>query len=206
MPTHEPTRAVFLDRDGVLIEDRSVLLAPDAIAVVPGTPQALRRLADAGYLLIVVSNQTVVARGLLTVDGVRALERVVEARLRDAGAPGMDGFYFCPHHPSADLPGYRRDCTCRKPAPGLLLEASRAHGIDLASSFMIGDRASDIAAGRCAGCHTIQVASGKHLDPPIEVSGGFVAVPPDFACADLAAAADFILSSGPAAGALSGAA
>jgi D-glycero-D-manno-heptose 1,7-bisphosphate phosphatase len=186
-------RAVFLDRDGVLIEDRAPLLSPEDIVLLPGAALALRRLRQAGHRLIVVSNQAVVARGLLTVDGVRAMERVVEARLRDAGAPALDGFYFCPHHPFANLPVYRQSCACRKPGPELLLEAAAAHDIDLAASVMIGDRSSDIVAGQRAGCHTIQLTSGKHLDPPIEVAGGFTPSAADFACATLADAADLIL-------------
>jgi D-glycero-D-manno-heptose 1,7-bisphosphate phosphatase len=187
-------RAIFLDRDGVLIEDRTPLLSPDDIVLAPGAALALQRLAQAGHRLIVVSNQAVVARGLLTADGVRAIQRVVEARLRDAGAPPLDGFYFCPHHPAADLPGYRVACTCRKPAPGLLHQAAAAQAIDLGASVMIGDRPSDVVAGQRAGCRTIQLLSGRHLDPQIEVAGGFVASPPDFTCTTLAEAAELILS------------
>jgi D-glycero-D-manno-heptose 1,7-bisphosphate phosphatase len=194
MPWPVKKRAVFLDRDGVLIEDRQLLLSSDDIVLAPGAARALRRLKGAGYQLVVVSNQAAVARGLLSLDQVRALEDAVEARLVQAGAAPIDAFYFCPHHPAADLPEYRHACDCRKPAPGLLLEASAALGIDLDESVMIGDRPSDVLAGRRAGCRTILVLSGRHADPPIEVAGGFVAQAPDFHCATLAEAAELILS------------
>jgi D-glycero-D-manno-heptose 1,7-bisphosphate phosphatase len=188
------TRAVFLDRDGVLIEDRQPLRSSAAIATLPGVARALRRLKRAGFALVVVSNQTVVARGLLSIDDVCALQGEVEARLRAAGAPPLDGFYFCPHHPAATLPAFRRTCACRKPAPGLLHEARAALNIDLAGSFMVGDRPSDVVAGQRAGCRTIQLLTGRHLDPLIEVEGGFAPTLPDFCCTNLADAADLILA------------
>ena len=188
------TRAVFLDRDGVLIEDRQPLRSSADIVPLPGVARALRRLKKAGFALVVVSNQTVVARGLLSTDDVCALQGEVEARLRSAGAPPLDGFYFCPHHPAATLPAFRQNCACRKPASGLLLEARAALGIDLAGSYMIGDRPSDVLAGQRAGCRSIQLLTGRHLDPPIEVEGGFAPTVPDFCCATLADAADLIMA------------
>lgn len=196
MPAKSPAKrkAVFLDRDGVLIEDRQALVSADDIVLAKGAPEALRRLKEAGYQLVVVSNQAAVARGLLSLDQVRSLEQAVEARLVQAGAAPIDGFYFCPHHPAADLPEYRCSCACRKPAPGLLLDASAALGINLDESVMIGDRSSDVVAGRRAGCRTIQVLTGKHADPPIEIVGGFAPQAPDFLCATLAEAAELIVS------------
>jgi D-glycero-D-manno-heptose 1,7-bisphosphate phosphatase len=183
-------KAAFLDRDGVLIEDRGVLIHSRDIHVIKGAGAALRQLKDAGFLIVVVSNQTAVARGLLSPAEVLALEQAVELRLggTDKVLEMIDGFYFCPHHPNATVPAYRRDCTCRKPAPGLLLEAARALDIDLHASVMIGDRPSDVAAGKAAGCRTIQVLSGRHADPLIETTAGFAAVPPDLTCANLAEA------------------
>lgn len=190
-------RGVFLDRDGVLIEDRGLLVSADDIVVADGAPQALRRLKEAGFRLVVVSNQTVVARGLLDVPEVIALEREIERRIEAEGdARLFDGFYFCPHHPKANVMAYRQSCDCRKPAPGLLRDASAALGIDLRASLMVGDRPSDVLAGKRAGCRTIQLMSGRHLDAPIEVDGGFQPVGPDFICASWDEAAEQILGGG----------
>jgi D-glycero-D-manno-heptose 1,7-bisphosphate phosphatase len=185
--------AVFLDRDGVLVEDRGPLVDAAEIRVLPGVAAALRELRAAGHALFVVSNQTVVARGLLDEDGVRALQRDVERALADAGAPALDGFYFCPHHPRADVARYRGTCDCRKPSPGLIARACAEHGLDATASVMIGDRPSDVVAGARAGCRTVWVRTGRHHDAPIVVEGGFEAVTPDHACADLEAAAQWIL-------------
>jgi D-glycero-D-manno-heptose 1,7-bisphosphate phosphatase len=191
-PSSEGRRAVFLDRDGVLVEDRGLLTRAGDIAILPGAAGALARLKAAGFALVVVSNQAVVARGLLDEAGVRDLQGEVERRLRLEGAPALDGFYFCPHHPSADLVAYRVACACRKPRPGLILEASAALGLDPARSFMVGDRPTDLAAGLAAGCRTVWVQTGQHDAPPIE-GADRVAPRADHVCAGLAAAAAWIL-------------
>lgn len=186
--------AVFLDRDGVIVRDAEPLAEAARIEILPGVPAALRRLADSGRKLVVVTNQAIVARGILSEAALLDLESEIERRLRDAGAPPFDAFRYCPHHPNASLPAYRVVCDCRKPRPGLLLQAARDLGLDLASSHMIGDRLTDIEAGFRAGCRTILVRTGAHAhgricttDPPIE------GLEPNHACADLEAAASFIL-------------
>lgn len=166
-------RAVFLDRDGVLVRDQGPLTQVAQIELLPGVAQALASMKRADFELIVVSNQTAVARGLLDAAGVIALQGEVERAIVALGGPSLDGFYFCPHHPRASLPELRCDCECRKPAPGLLRQAAAERGIELERSFMIGDRASDVVAGYRAGCSTILLRSGAHSAPPIEVSGGF---------------------------------
>lgn len=190
-------RAVFLDRDGVLIEDAGLLVEAAGILIPDGVPEALRLLHEAGWSLVVVSNQAVVARGLLSEAGVESLQEEVEARLQALGAPKLDGFYYCPHHPAATLPAYRVDCDCRKPKPGLLLKAAAELNIDPKRSFMIGDRPSDLLAGRRAGCRAIWVQTGRHRDPPIESSWGpETDVPAAFVCDTLLAAARWILEVG----------
>jgi D-glycero-D-manno-heptose 1,7-bisphosphate phosphatase len=188
-------RAVFLDRDGILVEDAGLLTQASAIRILPGVPGALRRLKEAGFMLVVVSNQAVVARGLLDLAGMQALHRVVEELLRADGAPALDGFYFCPHHPNANLPEFRQDCLCRKPRPGLLLQAARELGLDLASSFMVGDRPTDLLAGARAGCRTVWARTGQHLAEPIQTTETFE-LPPraDWECDDLGGAAAWILN------------
>jgi len=189
-------RAIFLDRDGVLIEDVDLLDHPARIRILPGVAEALARLKEAGFLLLVVSNQPVVARGLLDEEGVRALQRTVEARLTGLGAPALDGFYFCPHHPRATLPAYRGACECRKPKPGMLLRAAAEHGVDPAMSFMVGDRPTDLHAGARAGCRTIWVQTGRHGDPVIEGAGPLPTLQPDWVCEGLPEAARWILGLG----------
>lgn len=188
-------RAVFLDRDGVLVADEGLLTRPEDIRLLPGAARALRRLHEAGYALVVVSNQAVVARGLLDEPGVRALQAEVERRLQTEGAPPLDGFYACPHHPKATLEAFRRDCDCRKPRPGLLLQAAAELDLDLSGSFMVGDRPTDLLAGERAGCRTLWTQTGQHGAPLIETTESLEALPrADHVCADLTEAADWILT------------
>ena len=186
--------AVFLDRDGVLIEDRDLLVDPAEICVLEGVPEALVRLHDAGFPLVVVSNQAVVARGLATEAEVDAIHVHLRQLLRRAGAPDLDAIYYCPHHPEATLAAYRVACECRKPRPGLLLQAARQRGLDLSASFLVGDRMTDVAAGARAGCRTVLLRTPQTEAPPIATADPWENPPqPDFTCESLAAAADWIL-------------
>jgi len=188
------TRAVFLDRDGVLVEDVDLLTRAGQIRALPGAAEALRRLKSAGFLLIVVSNQPVIARGLISEPDLEEINRKIERLLQSDGAPKWDASYFCPHHPNATLQQYRIDCDCRKPRPGLLRRASDKFRIDLQASFMVGDRITDVAAGAAAGCRTVLVQTGKHTAPTITLTQPLdPSLAPDWTCADLAAAADWIL-------------
>lgn len=191
------TPAVFLDRDGVLVRDANLLTRAEDICIYPAVPRALRRLKEAGYRLLVVSNQPVIARGLLSPGHVVALQAEVERQLARAGSPPLDGFYFCPHHPDANLPVYRMDCECRKPRPGLLIRAAGEHAIDLSASFMVGDRLSDIAAGAILGCRTALVTTGAHCEPPIVTPEPTLpdVVCPDLTCGGLEDVASWILGS-----------
>jgi len=194
LENHALHPAVFLDRDGVLIEDIHLLTKPHQVRLMEGAAQAVRILHGAGYRLIVVSNQTVIARGLATEEDVEAVHRQIQQLLVTEVGQGIDAFYFCPHHPNATLVQYRMACECRKPRPGLLRMAATEHQIDLSRSYMVGDRITDIIAGYRAGCKTILVESGKHLDPPIESSDPFdLAIGPDYVCASLLQATDHIL-------------
>lgn len=185
--------AVFLDRDGVLVEDVDLLVQREDVRLLEGVPNALNLLKQAGFSLVVVSNQTVVARGLATETEVRDLNDHLQQMIEQAGGPRLDGWYFCPHHPKANLPTYRTDCECRKPRPGMLLRAARELDLDLSASFMVGDRITDIIAGASAGCRTVLVQTGKHLEPPIETIGLLdTSILPDYACANLLAASRWI--------------
>jgi D-glycero-D-manno-heptose 1,7-bisphosphate phosphatase len=190
--------AVFVDRDGVLVRDVDLLVRAEQIDILPGVAAALRRLHQAGFPIIVVTNQPVVARGMLTEAEVEAIEDELHQRLRAAGGH-VDAFYYCPHHPHADVAAYRVSCQCRKPRPGLLERAAREHDLDLSASVMIGDRPTDLAAGRRAGCRrTVQVETGMHLAEPIVSADGPLGdlALPDHRCADLAAAAQWLLAPG----------
>lgn len=143
-------RAAFLDRDGVLNEDLGYVHRIADFHWVPGAVAACKQLQDAGYALVVVTNQSGVARGMYTLADVDALHRHMASELALAGVQ-LTAVYACPHHPDGTLPAYRLDCMCRKPRPGMLLQAMREHALDPARSVLFGDKASDIQAGAAAG-------------------------------------------------------
>jgi len=143
-------RAAFLDRDGVINVEKNYVHRIADFEFIPGVLEACRRIAEAGYLLIIVTNQAGIARGYYGEPEFAALTRWMSARFADAGAP-LAAVYHCPHHPEATLPGLRKACDCRKPEPGLILRAAREHSLDLGHSLLVGDKRSDIEAGRRAG-------------------------------------------------------
>lgn len=173
-------RAVFLDKDGTLIINVPYNVDPDQIVLCPGAAEGLRLLHDAGYKLIIVSNQSGVARGYFAEKALGPVRERLEVLLQEIGVP-LTGFYYCPHHPLGSVPAYSITCSCRKPAPGLVLCACQELGIDPAQSWLIGDLLDDIRAGRAAGCRTILLS-----DRPREE--------PDYTATDLTAAAQIILS------------
>ncbi len=187
-------RAVFLDRDGVLVHDDGFILCEDQIRVMDGVPQALCAMKEAGFALVIVTNQAAVARGLLREEELVQINAAIADRIEVAGGPRLDAFYYCPHHPKADLDGYRVDCQCRKPRPGMLRRAAEELGLDLKNSFLVGDRQSDIAAGAAAGCRALLVTCGQHEAPPIVTVDPMADCRPDHVCADLRTASDWILN------------
>lgn len=156
-------RAIFLDKDGTLVHNVPYNVAPERIQLMPGVAEGLQRLHAAGYTLIVITNQSGVARGYFAEEALDG----VEARLRDLlaeyGVP-LAGFYYCPHHPDGVEPAYATTCTCRKPAAGLLLQAAHDHDIECSQSWLIGDILNDIEAGRRAGCRTVLVDTGGETE------------------------------------------
>jgi D-glycero-D-manno-heptose 1,7-bisphosphate phosphatase len=156
-------KAVFLDKDGTLIENVPYNVRPERIRLMSGASVALRRLANLGYLLIVVSNQPGVALGYFEATALRDVERRLRQLFATAGVP-LAGFYYCPHHPKGSVARYAVRCTCRKPAPGLLLAAAAIHDIDLSDSWMIGDILDDVEAGARAGCRTVHVDVGNETE------------------------------------------
>lgn len=168
-------RAVFFDRDGTLIEESPYCADPGLVKILPGVPDALRRLKEAGFLVFIITNQSGLGRGLITETQYRA---VAAETLRQAGPGAIDGVYVCPEVPEAASPR-------RKPAPGMVLEAAADHGIDLARSYFIGDKADDIECGRRAGTITIQVLTSY---------GATQRCTADHVAADVVAAVDWLLT------------
>jgi D-glycero-D-manno-heptose 1,7-bisphosphate phosphatase len=176
--------ALFLDRDGVIVEDVSVVVDPAALRLLEGVTEAIVCAKQTGLVVVVVTNQPIVARGLATEDDVLSVHRALDALLRPRGA-GVDAFFFCPHHPRATVERYRIACHCRKPRPGMLRRAASELNLDLRASVMVGDRISDVEAGARAGCRTILVETGMHLAPAIESLDGDMTATPDFVARNL---------------------
>lgn len=143
-------RAAFLDRDGVINIDHGYVWRRQDFDFVPGVRQGARRLHELGFALIVVTNQSGIGRGLYSVEAFESLTAWMNDQFAAADAP-IAGVYYCPHHPTEAVGEYRRDCPCRKPAPGMLLDAARDLDIDLSASVMFGDRESDLMAALAAG-------------------------------------------------------
>jgi D-glycero-D-manno-heptose 1,7-bisphosphate phosphatase len=143
-------KAAFIDRDGVINVDSGFLHRAEDFVFLPGAIEGLRRLQAADYLLVIITNQSGIARGLYTEHDYLLVTDHMRQRLSAAGV-ALAAVEYCPHLPDADVARYRIDCDCRKPLPGMLLHAAAALGIDMAQSILVGDRASDIQAGRSAG-------------------------------------------------------
>lgn len=177
-------KAVFVDRDGTLNEESGYLFRKEECRFIPGAIEAVAQLAQAGFLIVVVTNQSGIARGYYREADLDQLHRFMSSTIA-AGGGTVAGWYHCPHHP--DYPVETGQCDCRKPLPGMLHRAAADLGINLAASWMIGDKLADIEAGRAAGCRTILVETGYgEAEAP--------AAPPGIpVCTDLLAAAAYIL-------------
>ncbi|MBN1968000.1 MAG: D-glycero-beta-D-manno-heptose 1,7-bisphosphate 7-phosphatase [Candidatus Delongbacteria bacterium] len=152
-------KAIFLDRDGTINIEVDYLHHSEKFVFEDTVLETLSKCKQLGYLLIVVSNQSGVGRGYYSEDDVNSLHRHVNEMTKEYGF-SFDDFYFCPHHPEKALGKYKIDCDCRKPKPGMIIEAVKKFSIDLEKSYMIGDKKSDIEAGKAVGMKTILVGSG----------------------------------------------
>ena len=173
--------ALFLDRDGVINEDPGWISSPRNLVVFPFAAKAIGLANRAGFLVIVVSNQSVVARGVASAETVDEIHAKMNAELKRNGAR-IDAFYFCPHHPDFTGP-----CRCRKPQTGLIDRAVVEHAVDLDASFLVGDTTSDLLTGKNAGLRTILVRTGQ------AGQDGLHTVHPDTVCDDLLAAVRWII-------------
>jgi D-glycero-D-manno-heptose 1,7-bisphosphate phosphatase len=176
--------AVFIDRDGVIVENRDDYVRSwSEVRFIPGALEALEKLGQSTYAVVLVTNQSAVGRGLISLEEAQEINRRVVAQIRAHGGR-MDAVYMCPHRPD-------EGCSCRKPAPGMLMQAARERDLDLASSTMIGDALSDLAAARAAGVRGVLVLTGRGSE---QAGLDAASVPGDgVPVADLAAAVDGIL-------------
>ncbi|RPJ56349.1 MAG: HAD family hydrolase [Acidobacteria bacterium] len=182
-----PSPAVFLDKDGTLIHDVPYNVDPALICFTPGAAEGLRLLHERGFRLVVVSNQSGVAKGFFPEEALTT----VEARLRELCAKAgvsLAGFYYCPHSPDARVKRYATTCFCRKPRPGLLVRAALDLDLDPKASWLIGDILDDIEAGTSAGCKTVLLLNGNETE--WELSSGRC---PQYYAADLKEAAQVVI-------------
>lgn len=182
---------VFLDRDGTINEDVGYLVDPNEFRLLPRVAEGTKLLKEAGLKVIVVSNQSGVARGLFSEEVVREIDKKMQDELLNQGA-FLDAIYFCPHHPDIGEPPYRQNCYCRKPKPGLFLRAAKIHRINLAHSYMVGDKLSDIEAGKRAGCRTVLLFSNETQNSLGEAKKLAWKTKPDYIASNLYIAAQLI--------------
>jgi D,D-heptose 1,7-bisphosphate phosphatase len=160
-------RAIFLDRDGTIIEDPGYLSDPEQIKLLPGAELAIKSLRQAGYAIVIITNQSGVARGMLTEEKLATIHKTLKAKLADKQAP-VDAIYYCPYHPEGTVAEFARESDQRKPAPGMLLTAAAEMGLDLAGSWMVGDSPRDVSAGQRAGCRTVRILHPDTRPPELK--------------------------------------
>jgi len=165
------TTAIFLDRDGTLIEEVGYLQRLEDIQIYPEAFEAVEKINRSGARAIVITNQSAIARGLIDKEDLEQLHRFISDEFRQKGAR-IDAFYHCPHHPTEGTGANTRTCDCRKPQPGLLLCAAQDLQLDLEASHMIGDTLRDIEAGHRAGCRSILVKTGYGQEEVLSLGGG----------------------------------
>ena len=181
--------AVFLDRDGTILEEAGYLDRLERLVFFPYAVDAVRLLGRAGFAVVVFTNQSGVGRGMYTEEFVREAHEVVAAQMGEGGAR-VDGFYYCPHHPLAEVEAYRRTCDCRKPGSGMLRQAARDLDLDLTRSWTVGDKWTDVEAGSAAGARGILVRTGYGRSSELAPRAGVV---PAAVVDNVAAAAAWIL-------------
>lgn len=179
-------KAVFIDKDGTLIRDIPYNIKPGLIELAADAAPALRLLQEQGYLLIVISNQSGVARGYFTEEALTPVSDFIGETLAKEGIT-ISGFYYCPHYAGGTVEEYSFQCDCRKPKPGLILQATDDFSIDVSLSWMIGDNVSDVEAGGAAGCRTILLKSNDSVLPELTESQR-----PDYTAHNLLEAANII--------------
>ena len=171
-------KAAFLDRDGVINQDKAYVHRWEDFEFVPGAVESMRRLQEVGYALVIVTNQSGLARGYYSKAQYQALTTALREHLSSQGVQ-LAGVYHCPHHPKGSVPGLAIDCDCRKPAPGMLLQAERELGLSMPDSLLVGDKASDIEAARAAGVGRAYLVQSDNLESgatPTDADGYFASL------------------------------
>ena len=181
--------ALFLDRDGTINAEVDFLTNPDELHILPGTLPALRDAMALGFRLVIITNQSGIARGMLTEERLQQIHETLRHRLHADGV-AIDGIYYCPHHPDEGIAPYRTVCDCRKPKPGMLERAARELDLDLGRSFLIGDRMIDIQTGNALGIPSLLVRTGYGAAEADACKAG--GVPVAFVAEDLRGAVDHI--------------
>ena len=181
--------AVFLDRDGTLLEEAGYLDRLERLVFFPFAIDAVRLLNRAGFAVVIITNQSGVGRGLYGEDFVIRAHEVISRRMNEGGAR-VDGYYYCPHHPDAEVEKYRLACDCRKPAPGMLRRAAADLHVDLARSYTVGDKWTDVQVGHAAGGRSILVRTGYGASSELAPRPGVTA---DVVVDDVIAATAWIL-------------
>jgi len=184
-------RAIIMDRDGTVCEEVGYVNHIDRVRLLPRSAAAIQAANEAGFQTVVVTNQAGVARGYFAEGLIDEAHDRVRELLAETGAR-LDGIYYCPHHPEVGAPAYRKRCTCRKPSPGMLERARDEMGIDLSSSYMIGDTVKDVEAGHRAGTTTVLVLTG-YGKGELEYQSHAWTVRPDHVAVDLLDAVTWIL-------------
>jgi D,D-heptose 1,7-bisphosphate phosphatase len=190
--------AIFLDRDGTINEEVGYIVRLDQIVMIPSAYEAIRLIRQSGRMAVVITNQAAIAKGHATEEFVRKTHDHMQELLKTQEVL-LDAFYYCPHHPTEGAFPYRKICSCRKPAPGLFLQAAREMNIDLSSSYMIGDRYRDMEAAHAAGVKGVLVKTGYGADV-LENTGPDQETPegkPEFVASNILEAVRWILRRSP---------
>ena len=155
-------KCVFIDRDDTLIEDISYLAKPDGVRILDRAIEGIKLIKEHGFLLVIITNQSGIARGYFTEKDLAAIHKKMRALLRKGGAD-YDDLFYCPHHVDGVVEPFNVDCDCRKPKPGMFEKARKKRDIDFSRSFFVGDMQSDIEAGRSIGCKTVLIEGPKNI-------------------------------------------
>lgn len=180
--------AVFIDRDGTINVDIDFLTSPSQLQLIPRSAEAIHELNELNIPVIVITNQSGIARGMFSEHDLAGIHRSMDAMLKPYGAKILE-YYYCPHHPEGTVPPYNRECECRKPKSGMVLDAGKKYGLDLQRSFVVGDKLRDVQAGKAVGLTAIQVETGYGAAEKEDCAGVR-----DFYAADLYDAVQFIKS------------
>ena len=185
-------KCVFLDRDGTIIEDVDYLSTPEGVRILPGAIEGIKLLKRYGFLLIIITNQSGVARGYFTEDDLGAIHERMRSLLEAEGAH-YDDLFYCPHHVDGVVEPFNIECDCRKPKTGMLTKAAGEYDIDLGRSFLVGDSERDLEAGKGIGCKTILVETPKNAATDLKEKA-------DFSAHKLLEAAEWIIAQTPGGG------